>query len=100
VRHIADFIGSTSQIINYAGDATDVETFIIGTEEGILHRLKKENPEKEFILAHALGICPNMKMTTLEHVYLSLRDEVYQVTVPRNIASKARQALEKMFKVT
>ena len=100
VRHIADFVGSTSRIINYAREATDVATFIIGTEEGILHRLKKENPEKEFILAHALGICPNMKMTTLENIYLSLKDEVYQVTVPRNTASKARQALEKMFKVT
>ena len=97
VRHIADFVGSTSQIIKYAREATDVNTFIIGTEEGILHRLKKENPQKEFILAHGLGICPNMKMTTLEHIYLSLRDEIYPVTVPRNIASRARRALERMF---
>lgn len=99
VRHIADFVGSTSQIIRYAREATDVKTFIVGTEEGILHRLKKENPQKEFILAHMLGICPNMKMTTLEHIYLSLRDEIYPVTVPRNIASKARRAVERMFNV-
>ncbi len=100
VRHLADFVGSTSQIIRYARETKDVKTFIIGTEEGIIHRLKKENPEKEFVLAHVLGICPNMKMTTLENLYLSLKDEVYQVTVPENIASKAKLALERMFKAT
>jgi len=99
VRHIADFVGSTSQIIRYAREATDVKTFISETEERILHRLKKENTQKEFILAHDLGICPNMKMTTLEHIYLSLRDEIYPVTVPKNIASRARRSLERMFNV-
>ena len=97
VRHIADFVGSTSQIINYAREATNAQTFIIGTEEGILHRLKKDNPDKEFILAHVFGICPNMKMTTLENIYLSLKEEVYPVTVPKNIAAKARLSLKKMF---
>jgi quinolinate synthase len=100
VRHAADFVGSTSQIIRYAREATGVKTFIIGTEEGILHRLKKDNPEKEFILAHVFGICPNMKMTTLENIYLTLKDETNRVTVPETIASNARLALERMFKIT
>lgn len=100
VRHVADFVGSTSQIIRYAKEATGVKTFIIGTEEGILHRLKKENPGKDFVLAHRAGVCPNMKRNTLEHIYLSLRDEIYPVTVPKPIASKARLALEKMFELS
>jgi len=100
VRHIADFVGSTSQIIRYAREAVGVKTFIIGTEEGILHRLWKENPGKEFIHAHIFGICPNMKMTTLENVYTSLREEVYPVTVPEDVATGARLALERMFKAS
>ena len=99
VRHIADFVGSTSQIVRYAKEST-VTRFIIGTEEGIIHRLKKENPEKEFILAHKLGICHNMKMNTLEHIYRSLKEEIHPVTIPEHVASKARLALEKMFELS
>ncbi|MFH0897292.1 MAG: quinolinate synthase NadA [Candidatus Bathyarchaeota archaeon] len=99
VRQTADFVGSTSQIIRYAKEATK-KTFIIGTEDGILHRLRKENPEKEFILAHIAAICPNMKRNTIENIYLSLKEEIYQVTVPPSIASKARLALERMFELS
>ena len=99
VRHAADFVGSTSQIIRYARESK-TKTFIVGTEEGILHRLRKENSGKEFILAHVAGICPNMKRNTLEGIFLSLRDEVYPVTVPKQVASKARLALGKMFELT
>jgi len=99
VRHAADFVGSTSQIIRYAKEAR-AKTFIIGTEEGILHRLKKENPEKDFILAHWAGICPNMKMNTLENIYQSLKEEIYPVTIPKAIASKARRALENMLELS
>jgi len=96
VRHAADFIGSTSQILHYAKES-NAKTYIIGTEEGILHRLKKENPHKEFILAHVLGICPNMKLTTLENIYQSLKEELYPITIPKTIAAKARRSLKKMF---
>ena len=99
VRHVADFVGSTSQIIRYAGEAK-AKRFIIGTEEGILHRLRKDNPEKEFVLAHVLGICPNMKMNTLENIYQSLKDEVYPVTVSRGVAAKAGRALERMVELS
>lgn len=97
VRHIADFVGSTSQIIRYAREAIKAKTFIIGTEEGILHRLKKENTNKHFILAHKRGLCPSMKRNTLEDVFLSLKEERYSVTVPKSVAFNARLALEKMF---
>jgi len=100
VRQIADFVGSTSQILRYAREDSRKKTFIIGTEEGILHRLKKENPGKQFIIANIAGICPNMKRINLESIYFSLKEERYMVTVPPIIASKARQALNKMFELS
>ena len=99
VRHAADFVGSTSQIIRFAKE-TKSKTFIIATEEGVIHRLHKDSPDKEFILAHRAGICPNMKRNTLERVYHSLKEEIYPVIVPKPIAAKAKLALEKMFELT
>jgi len=95
VQLVADFIGSTSQICRYARESS-AKKHIIGTEVGIIHRLKKENPGKEFISAYDGAICPNMKLNTLERVYLSLKEERYPVTVPKSVAKKARKALEKM----
>jgi quinolinate synthase len=99
VQQIADFVGSTSQICNYA-KTSDATTFVIATEEGILHRLRKENPGKDFILGYNRGFCPNMKLNTLKQVLASLRDERYVVKVPEPTASTARRALEKMFELT
>jgi quinolinate synthase len=99
VRHAADFVGSTSQILHYARESA-ARAFIIGTEEGILHRLRKENPGKEFILAHVAGVCPNMKRNTLESIYLSLLNERYPVVIPRGIASRARIALQRMLELS
>jgi len=65
-----------------------------------LHRLRKDNPDKQFILAYEGAICPNMKLNTLEKLYLALKDEKHIVTVPEPIAEKARKALEKMFEIT
>ncbi len=99
VHEVADFIGSTSQMCNYAKELP-AKKFIIGTEGGLLHRLKKENPDKEFILAYDGAICPNMKLNTLERIYLALKEEKHQVNVPKPIAKKARKALERMFTIT
>jgi quinolinate synthase len=98
MRKTADFIGSTSQMCNYAGES-HCKTFIVGTEGGILHRLKKDNPEKQFLLAYPDAICPNMKLNTLERVFASLKEEKHVVTVPEPIAEKARKALERMFEL-
>jgi quinolinate synthase len=99
MRNVADFVGSTSQMCRYARES-DAKTFIVGTEEGILHRLIKDNPEKRFILAYEDAICPNMKLNTLEKLYVSLKEERHLVTVPESIAKKAKNALEKMFEIT
>ncbi|MFB0567564.1 MAG: quinolinate synthase NadA, partial [Candidatus Bathyarchaeia archaeon] len=99
VHEVADFIGSTSQMCRYAKELP-AKKFIIGTEGGLLHRLKKENPDKEFILAYDGAICPNMKLNTLERIYLALKEERYQVNVPKPVAKKARKALERMFTIT
>jgi quinolinate synthase len=97
-RKVADFIGSTSKMCRYAKEAEATE-FIVGTEEGILHRLRNENPQKKFYIAYEGAVCPNMKLTTLDRVYSSLKEEKYLVKVPENVAAKARAALERMFQV-
>jgi quinolinate synthase len=99
MQKIADFIGSTSQMCRYARES-NAKTFIVATEEGILHRLRKDNPGKQFILAYEDAVCPNMKLNTLERLYAALKEEKYAVTVPEPIAEKARKALEKMFEIT
>jgi quinolinate synthase len=62
--------------------------------------LRKENPDKEFVLAYPEAICPNMKLNTLERLYASLKEEKYVVTVPEAIAKQARKALKRMFEIT
>jgi quinolinate synthase len=96
---IADFIGSTSQMCSYAKES-QAKKFIVATEEGLLHRLRKENPKKMFVLAYEDAVCPNMKLNTLERIYLALKEEKHVVTVPDPVARQARKALEKMFELT
>jgi quinolinate synthase len=98
MRQVADFIGSTSKMCRYAKESTAGE-FIVGTEEGILHRLRKENPQKNFYLAYEGAICPNMKLTRLEQLYAALKEEKNVVKVPEAVAKKARGSLERMFAV-
>ncbi|TRO50056.1 quinolinate synthase NadA [Candidatus Bathyarchaeota archaeon] len=98
MRGTADFVGSTSKMCRYARE-TPAKTIIVGTEEGLLHRLRKENPEKNFIIAYQDAVCPNMKLTTLDRVYTSLKEEKHLVRIPEQIAVKARVALERMFQV-
>jgi quinolinate synthase len=99
VRDIADFVGSTSQICRYA-KASSAKKFIIGTEVGILHKLRKENPGKQFLPAYGGATCNAMKLTTLERLYRSLREERNVIVVPEDVAEKAREALKKMFTLT
>jgi quinolinate synthase len=92
---LADHVASTTGIAKYCKESSDKE-FIIGTEVGILHRLKKENPEKLFYAITQLADCSNMKLITLEKILWSLEDLVYQVKVSDTIAAKARVAIQKM----
>jgi quinolinate synthase len=99
MRNAADFVGSTSQMCRYARESR-AERFIIGTEEGLLHRLRKDSPDKEFFLAYEGAVCPNMKLNTLDRLYAALKEEKYRVMVPGSVAKKARKALERMFAVS
>ncbi len=92
---MADRVLSTTGICKYARESTS-EEFIIGTEIGILHRLKKENPGKRFYPASELSDCPNMKLNNLEKILWSLQDLVYKVEVPEEIARKAKRSIDRM----
>ena len=98
MQNVADFVGSTSQMCRYARER-NAETIIVATEEGIMHRLRKENPGKQFVLAYEDAVCPNMKLNTLERLYTALKEEKHVVTVPEPVAKRARKALEKMFEL-
>ncbi|MDR1992371.1 MAG: quinolinate synthase NadA [Nitrososphaerota archaeon] len=98
MRLIADFIGSTSKICSYAKES-NIKTFIVGTESGILHRLQKENPAKTFYLAFENAVCPNMKRTTPKDIYLSLKEEKHLIDIPKATAKKAQISLERMFEI-
>jgi quinolinate synthase len=95
---MADAVLSTSGMYSYCRRSTAKE-FVVGTEMGILYRLRKENPGKKFHLASRALICPNMKLTTLEDVRDALATLSPVVTVPREIREKAHAALEAMLRV-
>lgn len=90
---------STEGMIRYAKESY-AKRFIIATEVGILNRMKKENPDKKFLPVNPDSICKYMKMTTLETVYTSLKEMIYQVKVPENIALKARISIDRMLEVS
>ncbi|MEW6102395.1 MAG: quinolinate synthase NadA [bacterium] len=99
VVSLADFVYGTGGMIKHIKESKNKE-FIIGTENGIIHRLKKENPDKVFYLASELAICPNMKLTTLEKVLWSLEDEVYKIELEKPVMDKARKSIERMLEIT
>lgn len=95
VVNLADKVASTSGILKYCRESNR-KIFIIGTEVGLIHRLKKESPGKTFIAASDLADCPNMKLNTLEKILWSLEDMTYQVTVPEDIARPALKSIQRM----
>ncbi len=98
ILDLADHICSTSGMYEFAAK-TSAEKIIVGTEMGILYRLRKDNPEKEFILPSDVLICPNMKLTTLEDVYDSLWEMKNVVKVEEAIRVPAKRALDRMLAV-
>jgi len=95
---LADFVGSTSQMIDYVREKDD-KKFIIGTEMGILNVMSKENPTKDFKLLSPKLICVNMKKTNLQSLYDALNEEKHEVTIDEDIREKARKSLDKMIKI-
>jgi len=98
VVELADFVGSTKQIIDFANTSKEKE-FIIGTEMGVLYSLKKLNPDKKFYILHPGMICPNMKKNTLQSVRDALLYERYQIEVEEEIMEGAKKALSKMLEM-
>lgn len=105
VRIIADFIGSTSQLIDYTAKDKG-KKYIIATEPGVIHQMKKHNPEKEFIPAPghdvtcACSECEFMKMITLEKIYNTLKYEMPEIILDSNLIKKASVPINKMMEIT
>ena len=98
VSAIADHVCSTSGMYEWCRAST-AKQFIIGTEPGILYRLRLENPDKEFILASPALICPNMKLTSLEDILAALQTMSPVVTVEEDVRRKAKAALDRMLAI-
>ena len=98
VREVADHCLSTGGMCRLARES-DARSFVVGTEVGILHRLRTENPGKAFYAVSDRTVCPNIKKTTLENIAAALREMKTEVTVPSDIATRAKQAIDAMLAV-
>ncbi|MBS1524297.1 MAG: quinolinate synthase NadA [Bacteroidetes bacterium] len=104
ILKMADYIGSTTGLLKYATKSEDKE-FIVATESGIIHQMEKKNPGKLFIPAPpnnqcACNDCPHMKRNTLEKLFLCMKNEMPEVTVPADIIEKAVKPIERMLKIS
>lgn len=98
VADLADFVGSTSEIIRYA-ELSDSKLFVIGTEMGVLYKLQASLPDKRFFLLHPGLVCPNMKKTRLQSVYEALLNNQYEISVEEHVAVKAKRVLSRMLEI-
>lgn len=99
VSALGDYIGSTSGIIDYVKNSSDTK-FVIVTEKGVADRLKRDYPDKEFILISENMLCESMKLTTLEEILYALENEVNEITLDENIRQLSSNCIEKMLKVS
>lgn len=99
VCNLADYIGSTRGIIEFASN-NPAKEYIIGTELGIFHPLKKNNPDKDFFPASEKMICKDMKLFTLEKVLHSLEKLEPQIIVPEDVRKKSLKALNRMIEIS
>lgn len=95
---LADVVASTEKMCRFVAEDSARE-FIIGTELGIIHRMKKENPAKQFYPVSDRAVCPNMKRINLEKILWSLEDLTYRIEVPQDIADQARTSIERMLEI-
>ncbi len=105
VRMIADYIGSTSALLKYT-KKDNAKTYIVGTEVGIIHQMKKENPDKNFIPAPprdstcGCSECNFMKMITLKKILYSLENEVHEIILDKDIAMRAKIPINRMMEIS
>ncbi len=95
---VADEALSTNGMCKFVA-LSGASEFIVGTETGIIHRLKKENPQKQFYPAAPRAVCPNMKLITIEKLLWALEEEAYQIEIAEDVAEKARMAIERMLAI-
>ena len=95
VRDLADYIGSTSELINYSAIST-ADGFIVVTEEGVFYEMKLKSPTKTFIPTKTGMICPNMKKISLNDLYNCLKNEEFEIRIDEELRVKAHKALENM----
>ena len=98
VVNMADAVVSTSQMAKFAKESEATE-FIVGTEIGLVYRLKKDNPKKEFYPASERAVCPNMKRTTEEKIISALEEMREEVRVPENIRVRAKKSIDRMLEI-
>ena len=98
VKALSDELLSTGQMLRYTAES-QAQRFIIATETGIIHALKKQNPRAEFVPATEKAVCPNMKRITLEKVLWSLQDTQYKVNVPQDVRINAKKAIDRMVEI-
>ncbi|MCL4536982.1 MAG: quinolinate synthase [Nitrospirae bacterium] len=98
VLELADHVTSTSGMLRFA-KSSDAKEFIVGTETGLMHRLKKENPDKIFYPLRKDMVCPNMKKTTLNSILSALKEMKNIIKVPEEIRIPAKRALDRMLEI-
>jgi len=104
ILQMADFIGSTTALLDFTS-RDDRRKFIVATESGIIHQMKKKNPEKEFIIVPAdktcmCNDCPYMKLNTIRKLYLCLKNEQPEIILPQALMKKARKPILKMLELS
>lgn len=99
VSSLGDYIGSTSGIIDYVKNSVEKQ-FVIVTEKGVADRLKRDYPDKEFILISQNMLCESMKLTTLEEILYALENEVNEITLDENVRKLSANCIDRMLKVS
>lgn len=98
IAEIADFVGSTKQIIDYAAQS-DNKKFLIGTEMGVMYKLRNDSPDKIFYLMSQGLMCPNMKKTSLQSIYNALNELKYNIELDEDIRIRAAKSLDRMLEI-
>jgi len=104
VLELADYVGSTTAMLNYT-KTDNSKRYIVATETGIIHQMKKSSPDKEFIIVPSdetcsCNDCPYMKKNTIEKVFLSLKNEEPEIILPEDVMQKAKKPIQKMLDIS
>lgn len=99
VTELSDYVGSTTGIMKYAKES-NAKNFVIATEKGVVDRLRRDCPDKNFILIKENLLCKSMKCTTLEDIYKALCEEKYEIKVDAKLSEKAHLCIDRMLGVS